>query len=70
LGSATFTITIPGVSSGSVISDVVFQFGTGPDTFLSVTVPDNGGTIALLGLGLTCVALFRSRFCRTAAVVI
>ena len=38
LGSATFTFTIPGVTSSSAISDVVFEFGTGPDGHLSGTM--------------------------------
>ncbi len=31
IGSATFTLTIPGVTSSSIISNVQISFGTGPD---------------------------------------
>jgi hypothetical protein len=33
--SATFTLAIPGVTSGSTISNVAFSFGTGPETVLA-----------------------------------
>jgi hypothetical protein len=42
-GSATFTITIPNLPANSRIGNVVFGFGTGPDTSLPGT---NGGGAA------------------------
>lgn len=63
LGSATFTLVIPGVSSSSVVNDVVFNFGTQPGE-VSVSVPDAGASVALLGLGLGCLGIFWYRFGR------
>jgi hypothetical protein len=68
LGSATFTLTIPGVTTGSTISGVVFNFGT-EEGEVSITgvpqvttnVPDNGWTLALLGAGVLCIALLNHR---------
>ena len=59
LGSASFTLTIPGVTSGSMISNVRIQFGTGPETTLGAPtpVPDGGSTVALLGFSLFSIAL-------------
>ena len=65
--SGTFTITIPGVSATSQISDVSFEFGTGPDsTHETVTllppppaVPDGAPTVMLLGAIVTGIALIR-----------
>jgi hypothetical protein len=37
LGSATFTVNIPGVTSGSSISGVEFEFGTQPETVAAVS---------------------------------
>ena len=37
--SATFTLTIPGISPTSTISNVAFSFGTGPETVLAGTPP-------------------------------
>ncbi len=77
LGSATFTITIPGVTAGSVLSGVKFEFGTGPDSTTSgmvpkvpnFSVPDNGATLALLGMALTSIGLFQRRFGRSVVSV-
>jgi hypothetical protein len=33
--SATFDLSLPGVTSTSTLSKVTFSFGTGPDTFLA-----------------------------------
>src|SRR5262249_13244831 len=51
VGTATFTLSIPGVTS---ISDVGIQFGTAPETTLSQVppVPDGGSTLSLLGFAL------------------
>jgi hypothetical protein len=40
--SATFDLSIPGVTSGSIISNVIFSFGTGPDTYLPGTPSSPG----------------------------
>ena len=45
LGTATFTVDVSGVTAGSTISDVVFEFGTNPDTVDGMAV--GGGGIAL-----------------------
>jgi hypothetical protein len=44
--SATFGINIPGVTANSTVSNVVFSFGTGPETFLS-GVPSGPGPSAV-----------------------
>lgn len=59
LGSATFDITIPGLTSASQISGVVFEFGTGPDS--TISVPDGGTTALLLGAALTVMGLIRRK---------
>ena len=64
LGSATFTLTIPGITSGSTLSGIVFNFGTssGEVSVNGQIVPDNGMTLALLGMALTSLLLFQRRF--------
>src|SRR5262249_44489708 len=56
--SATFVLSAPGVSGSSVISDVKFSFGTGPDSFAPGSlVPAPSGLVLaptalpVLGLG-------------------
>jgi hypothetical protein len=53
LSSATFTISAPGVTSASQISDVQVAFGTGPEKVLPGTaaVPEPA-SLTLLGLGV------------------
>jgi hypothetical protein len=60
LGSATFTVNVPGVTSGSTITGVSFEFGTKPDDVSAVIVtavpePGNYGVsacaLALMPLG-------------------
>jgi hypothetical protein len=64
LGSAVFTISIPGVTDVSQISDVVFQFGTlaGSNTVIGEIcgadpVPEPG-TLTLLGFGVAGVCVY------------
>jgi hypothetical protein len=71
LGTATFTITIPGITSSSVISDVVFTFGTqaGEASANGVPhgtppIPDGGMTAVLLGGALLSLQMFRRKFAR------
>ncbi|HXA45367.1 MAG TPA: hypothetical protein VNZ25_07675 [Candidatus Angelobacter sp.] len=57
LGSATFTVDIPGVTSSSSISGVNFEFGTAPETVPAVSyspVPEAGSIYgaAPVALGL------------------
>ena len=47
--SGTFTLAIMGVTSASVISDVVFSFGTQPETLVGVPIP---AAVWLFGSGL------------------
>jgi len=64
LGSASFTLSIPGVTSASTISNVRIEFGTGPDTVVGTppTVPDGGSTVALLGMALCGFGLVGRNF--------
>jgi len=56
--SATFTITVPGVTAGSSISDAIFQFNTaGKTTANAVTVPEPGSALFLL----LCAGVFARR---------
>jgi len=61
LGSATFTITIPGVTSSSTLSGVTFQFGTDAGRNLVAGVPTTiavpePATLTMLGIGIACMA--------------
>ena len=78
LGSATFTITTPGVTLNSVLSNVFIEFGTTPRSLeATVVTPDpepapstvpEPSSIALMGLGGIGFALNAYRRRRTAAV--
>lgn len=64
LETATFTITIPGVTSGSTISDVVIYFGTDGSTLDATntpSVPDGGSTIGLLGFAVLGLVFLRGK---------
>jgi hypothetical protein len=58
LGTASFTITVPGTTTSSQIGNVVFQFGTAttPESVPGVPVPEPAAFIGLLGAGLTVFA--------------
>lgn len=43
-GTGTFTLSVPGVTADTTVSNVVFNFGTGPDTFLPGTTSGGPGT--------------------------
>ncbi len=57
LNSATFTITDPAFTSESVISNVVFNFGTGPDTFVGAMEVPEPTTVSILTLALLGIVL-------------
>ena len=55
LHSATFDMTIAGVTDTSKVSNVVFSFGTGPETFVGVPIPAaawlfGSGLLGLIGI--------------------
>ena len=56
-GPAVFTLNLSGVTTSTTISNVIFSFGTGPDTFINgvqtSAVPEPSSLI-LLG-GVTCL---------------
>lgn len=58
LQTATFTITVPGVSENSEFGHVLFKFGTDGST---VNVPDGGATAALLAIGMGGLWFLRRR---------
>ena len=63
--SASFTLSIPGVTSSSGISDVSFSFGTTAGNNVigtpNVSVPDGGTTALLLGAAFAGLGLVRRR---------
>jgi PEP-CTERM motif len=58
-GTATWTITAPGVTSDSTVSDVTISFGT--LDFSSPTPTPEPGTLAMLGFGLLGLAVLAHR---------
>jgi len=68
IGTATFTLNLSGVTGTTTVSDVVFSFGTGPETFVSggpsggPPVPEPSTLVlTLCGLGSFGLARLRSR---------
>jgi hypothetical protein len=66
--SATFKLSLPGVTANSTISNVSFSFGTGPETVLAgqplpttVPIPAAGWLFGSALLGLVAVARRRSK---------
>jgi len=43
-GTGTFTLSLPGVTANTTVSNVMFNFGTGPDTVLPGTTSGGPGT--------------------------
>jgi hypothetical protein len=73
LCTASFDITIPGVTTSSILNNVVFLFGTGPADVVGVPPPNCPScgvndfptpepiTLSLFGVGLAGVAVLRRR---------
>jgi hypothetical protein len=60
--TATFTLSIPGLTTGETITSATFSFGTTPGIDVpGTTVPDGGTTAVLLGTALTGLALLRRK---------
>ena len=65
--SATFTLTIPGMSTDTIINNVNFSFGTTAGDHVPgvpgspPTIPDGGTTVMLLGGALSGLALIRRK---------
>ncbi len=62
LGKASFTISIPGVTSASQIGDVVLGFGTNPTTnTITTSAVPIPSAVWLLGSGLLCILGYRRK---------
>jgi hypothetical protein len=66
IGSATFTLQLAGITDATTISNVIFSFGTSPDTFITgVPVPIPGipepSDLALIATGLVALVALRRR---------
>ena len=65
--TATFTLSIPGLTTDETVTSASFSFGTTPGvevtgvTGPTITVPDGGTTSILLGCALTGLALMRRK---------
>jgi hypothetical protein len=70
--SATFTLTVPGLTSSSRINGVTFAFGTtaGTNNVAGVVVPEPA-SLVLFGLGIGCLGLMalRRQYAARAALV-
>ena len=61
-GNPSVVFNLSGLpTTGGVISNVFFQYGTAFGEFSSV--PDGGTTLMLLGSALACLGVLRRRFC-------
>jgi hypothetical protein len=64
LGSATFVLSIPGVTSDTVVNSATFSFGTseGEDVMGDpISVPDSGTTVLFLAAALSGLGLIRRK---------
>ena len=66
LGSATFTVNVPGITPSSTLSGVTFEFGTTPDYVTAITaVPEPGtilaGALLLLPFGASALRILRNK---------
>jgi hypothetical protein len=67
--SATFNLSVPGVTADSIVNNVLFSFGTTagndvpgvPGGNPGPTVPDGGTTVLLLGIALSGLGLIRRK---------
>jgi hypothetical protein len=71
-GTGVFNLSVPGVTSATTFSNVMFSFGTGPDTFLPGTPGNVGGvpepsTWAMMILGFVGVGFMAYRRKKNAA---
>jgi hypothetical protein len=63
-GSATFVLSIPGVTSDTVVNSATFSFGTTEGvnvTGVPISVPDSGTTVLFLGAALSGLGLIRRK---------